>query len=162
MTRKRDDSWCRSQAAHKVDAYTLIEFVGAGKIGYVYRAEHKEFPSSQWAIKLIFDELKSGWDVELKKVIGLALVPGVVHFHELGTAQLTHKGETRLCQYTVWDYIAPGENLKTHLERVGQIGTSFLVSVVERILHVLHACQEKGVVRHGDLHSGNSPGTPAL
>lgn len=155
MTQRRDDSWCRSLAGYEVDAYKLVDFVGAGKIGYVYRAEHREFPGSQWAVKLIFDELKSGWEIELKKVIGLALVPNVVHFHGLGAAQLTHKGKTRLCQYTFWDYIAPGENLRTHLERVGQIGTSFLVSVVERILHVLHACQEKGVVRHGDLHSGN-------
>lgn len=155
MNQKRDDTWCRSLAGYKVDEYKLVDFVGAGKIGYVYRAEHSKFPGSQWAVKLIFDQLKSGWDVELKKVIGLALVPGVVHFHGLGTAQLTHQDETRLCQYTIWDYIAPGENLKTHLDRIEQIGTSFLVSVVERILHVLHACQEKGVVRHGDLHSGN-------
>lgn len=155
MTQKRNDAWHRSLVGLKVKDYTLVEFVGAGKIGYVYRAEHGEFPGSQWAVKLIFDQLKSGWDVELKKVIGLALVPGVVHFHELGPAQLTHKGETHLCQYTVWDYIAPGENLRKHLERLGHVGTSFLVSVVERILHVLHACQEKGIVRHGDLHSGN-------
>ena len=155
MAQRRSDAWCRNLVGLEVTDYKLVEFVGAGKIGYVYRAEHGEFPGSQWAVKLIFDQLKSGWDVELKKVIGLALVPGVVHFHALGTAQLTKQGETHLCQYTVWDFIAPGENLKKHLERVGQVGTSFLVSVVERILHVLHACQEKGVVRHGDLHSGN-------
>lgn len=155
MTQRRDENWYRSLAGYKVHDYKLVDFVGAGKIGYVYRAEHSELPGSQRAVKLIFGKLKAGWDVELKKVIGLELVPGVVHFHELGTAQVTHNGKTRVCQYTVWDYISPGENLQKHLERVRQVGTSFLVSVVERILHVLHACQEKGVVRHGDLHPGN-------
>lgn len=156
MTPRRDDSWCRSLGGYTVGDYRLVKFVGAGKIGYVYRAEHTNFPDSEWAVKLIFDDLKSGWDVELKKVMRLALVPGVVHFHGLGPAQLTHEGQTHLCQYTVWDYIAPGENLKQHLKRVGgQIQTSFLTAVVERILHVLHACHDKGVARHGDLHSGN-------
>jgi len=155
MRQKRDDAWRRSLAGYKVGKYKLVSFVGAGKIGYVYRAEQSDFPDSQWAIKLIFDELKSGWDVELKKVMRLALVPGVVHYHGLGPEQITHEGCTQLCQYTVWDYIPPGENLKGYLARVGQIGASFLLAVIERILHVLNACQENGVARHGDLHSGN-------
>jgi hypothetical protein len=104
-----------------------------------------------FAVKLTFDSLKSGWEVELKKVMSLGLVDGVVHFHHLGAAQI----ETRLCQFTVWDYIDPGENLKKYLARVKKIPTSFLLAVVERILHVLHACEAQGVVRHGDLHSGN-------
>jgi hypothetical protein len=149
------DSWCRGLAGNTVGDYRLVAFVGAGKIGYVYRAERNGFPGSDLAVKLIFDTLNAGWEVELKKVMGLNLVPGVVHFHNFGAAQVTQNGETHLCQYSVWDYIAPGENLTRHLERVGRVQTSFVFAVVERILHVLHACQEKDVVRHGDLHSGN-------
>ncbi len=85
----------------------------------------------------------------------LELVDGVVHFHDSGTKDITHEGETRLCQFTIWDYIAPGENLRRYLKRLPRISTSFLVAVVERILHVLHACEAQGVARHGDLHSGN-------
>jgi len=151
----RDDSWHRSLDGYTVGSYKLLNFVGAGKIGYVYRAEHNEFPGSEWAVKLIFDQLESGWEVELKKVIRLALVQGVVHFHGMGPAQLTHVNETHFCQYTVWDYIAPGESLKRYLTRVGKIETSFLLAVIDRILLVLNACHEKGVARHGDLHSGN-------
>jgi hypothetical protein len=151
----RDDSWCKNLAGLIVAKYKLLKFVGAGKIGYVYLAEHCEFPGSQWAVKLIFDGLKPGWDVELKKVIGLALVDGVVHFHGLGAESLSHDGSTRLAQYTVWDYVAPGENLRQYLARVGFVQTSFLMAVIERVLHVLHACEQQGVHRHGDLHSGN-------
>jgi hypothetical protein len=121
----------------------------------VYRAQHEDFSESPRAVKLIFDELKQGWDVELKKVMRLELIDGVVHFHQLGEARLNHDGLSRLCQYTVWDYIAPGENLLSYLARVNRIPTSFLLAVVERILHVLHACETQGVARHGDLHAGN-------
>ena len=155
MEKGKSKEWCRSLSGYLVDRYKLVEFVGAGNIGYVYRAEQTEFPGSSWAIKLIFDELRSGWQVELNKVMQLGLVPYVVHFHGLGAAHITHGGETHLCQYTVWDYIPPGENLNDHLKRVEEVSISFLVSVVERILHVLNSCQEKGVVRHGDLHPGN-------
>lgn len=85
----------------------------------------------------------------------LELIDGVVHFHQLGEARLNHDELTKLCQYTVWDYIAPGENLLNYLRRVNRIPTSFLLAVVERILHVLHACETQGVARHGDLHAGN-------
>jgi len=149
------DQWCRDLAGHSVKGYTLQKFVGAGKIGYVYRAEHEDFPGLDKAVKLIFGELKPGWDEELKKVLRLSLVPGVVHFYHLDTAHLQHNGYTHVCTFTVWDYIAPGRNLKQYLAEVPRIDTSFLVAVLERILHVLVACEEKGVARHGDLHAGN-------
>jgi len=155
MASKRDDSWCRSLAGKRVGNYTLVAFVGAGKIGYVYRAEHCDFPDSQRAVKLIFDTLKPGWQIELRKVFKLELVDGVVHFHDLGTDTLTQDEESRLVQYTVWDYISPGENLKDYLKRVKSIPTTFLLAVVEQVLRVLHACEKQGVRRHGDLHSGN-------
>lgn len=153
--KRTNDTWCRSLAGQNIGNYILEEFVGAGKIGYVYRASHKEIPGVGRAVKLIFDELPEGWIVELQKVMKLALVHGVVHFHEVDTAKPTHQGITRPCQFTVWDYIPPGEDLKKYLSRVKQVDTSFLLAVVERILHVLVACKENGVPRHGDLHSGN-------
>jgi hypothetical protein len=155
MARREDDIWCRDLSGKKVDKYTLLQFVGAGRIGYVYKAQHEDFSESPRAVKLIFDQLKSGWEVELKKVMRLELIDGVVHFHHLGPATITHDGVSKLCQYSVWDYISPGENLWKYLNRVGKIPTSFLVAVVERILHVLHACEAQGVARHGDLHAGN-------
>ena len=141
MDSVKSDAWYRSLAGKNVGNYTLAAFIGAGRIGYVYTANHQDFPDSIRAVKLTFDTLKVGWQVELKKVMSLALVDGVVHFHDLGAEHVTHEGTTHLCQFTVWDYIAPGENLKTYLARVGKISASFLLAVVERILHVLHACE---------------------
>lgn len=150
-----DDSWCRSLHGISVGRYKLVKFVGAGKIGYVYRARYHDLPDCDRAVKLTFDRLKPGWKVELKKVARLALIEGVVHFHDLGTDTITHKNISHFAQYTVWDYIAPGENLKAYLHRVKLVPTSFLLAIMELVLRVLHACETQGVHRHGDLHSGN-------
>jgi hypothetical protein len=148
------DRWARSLAGQSVVDYRLLQFVGAGRIGYVYRAQHKDLDDYEQAVKLTFS-LKDGWDTELRKVVKLGLVDGVVHFHALGTGRVTHDGHSKLCQYTVWDYIPPGRNLRDYLQAHARVPTTFLIAVVERILHVLHACEAKGIVRHGDLHSGN-------
>ncbi len=155
MTAGRDDTWCKSLTGKTVDKFKLISFIGAGRIGYVYKAQFLDFPTTVRAVKFIFDSLRDGWEVELRKVMSLELVDGVVHFHDLGTESITHNNVTRLCQFSVWDYIAPGENLKQYLKRVEKVPVSFLLAVVERILHVLHACNSEGVSRHGDLHPGN-------
>ena len=152
---KSDTNWEHGLAGQLVGKFRLLEFIGAGRIGHVYRAEITDLPQSERAVKLTFDKLKVGWEVELQKVLALELVDGVVHYHEHGAQLITHNKTSRLCQYTGWDYIAPGENLKQHLRRKKSIETSFLFAVVESILRVLHACKERGVPRHGDLHSGN-------
>src|SRR3954462_9280899 len=112
MTQSAEDNWCRSLSGQTVGKFKLLNFVGAGKIGFVYRAQHVDFSDSIRAVKLTFDEVREGWEVELRKVVRLELVDGVVHFHDLGSQLLTHDGKTHLSLYTVWDYIAPGQDLR--------------------------------------------------
>lgn len=150
-----DRDWCCSLEGETIDDYKLLEFVGRGRIGYVYKAILKGFPDAPRAVKLIFGDLKPGWDNELRKVMKLEVVDGVVHFHSMGAAHATKAGKTRLCQYTVWDFIAPGQDLKKYLKRVKKVPTTFVFAVVERILRVLYYCERCGVARHGDLHVGN-------
>ena len=152
---KGNDVWEKSLVGKTVGDFELQQFVGAGKIGYVYRAKFREFPDVDRAIKLTFDRLRDGWEVELRKVLRLALYPNIVHFHHADTARISHVGRDRMCQYTVWDYIPPGENLREYLARTGYVEAGFVVAVAERILHVLHSCELVDVERHGDLHSGN-------
>lgn len=151
-----ENTWAKSLAGKQIDDFVLGDFVGAGNIGYVYKATFRDFPEDGVrAIKLTFDRLRDGWDVELRKVLRLSLHTNIVHFHQSGTATISHDGSSRMCQYTVWDYIPPGENLRQYLARTGAIDAGFLIAVVERVLHVLHSCETEGVPRHGDLHSGN-------
>ena len=73
------DAWCTNLKGVSVGKFTLSEFIGAGKIGYVYKALLRDFPIAVMAIKLTFDTLRSDWDVELRKVLRLSLVEGIVH-----------------------------------------------------------------------------------
>lgn len=162
MAPRRDDDWFRGLSGKQVGGLNLHEFVGSGRIGHVYRGSLIKFPDAIRAVKLTFGEPRDGWDVELKKVTSLDGVEGVVHFYDLGTDNITHDGRSRLCQFTVWEFIPPGENLRKYLNRVGVVDAGFLLAVVDRVLRVLHACEKKGVPRHGDLHAGNLLiGTPS-
>jgi len=165
LSKKKLTAWFKSLAGQALDDYVLEEHIGRGRIGHVYRAQAKDVENWQVAVKLTSAAVISGrdeWRNELNKVSQLSTIPGVVHFHGLGTAQITHAGHTELVQYTVWDYIPPARDLRRYLEENrGKISRSFFAAVVRHILLVLHACREKGIQRHGDLHAGNIlVGTP--
>jgi hypothetical protein len=138
----------------RVGQYVLDEFVGAGKIGYVYKAHREDISEIINAVKLV-PLTRPGWDTELKKVAKLANIPNVVHFHSLEACHLQHDSETVLVQATIWNYIHPGRNLKDYLLTVPNCSVSFLYAVVTTVLRVLHACEKLGIARHGDLHPGN-------
>ena len=151
---KNPSVWFESLAGLEVDSFLLQKYIGCVKIGYVYQAIRKDL-GSEIAVKLIPKKPKPGWQTELKKVSKLHAIPGVVHFHGLGTGSITHDGSTEVFQFTVWDYIPPGRSLRKYLEETPSCPVSFLLAVLEQVLHVLHACKAKGVPRHGDLHPGN-------
>ena len=156
MLNQAKDTWRRGLVGRSVgNKYRLTTFLGAGRIGYVYRAERSDVPEVTYAVKLTFSELKEGWQTEIQKVARLHSVDGVVHFHDLGTDTITCYNRSELAQYTVWDYISPGRNLKSYLKTIERVSVSFIMAVIEQVLKVLHACNERNVARHGDLHTGN-------
>jgi hypothetical protein len=151
-----DKEWYRSLAGQELkNGYVLIEFIGEGKIGFVYRGSKKSMPDFEVAIKLTPGSPRDGWQNEIDKPQKLRRITGVVTFHEIDTHHITFQGHTEVFLYTVWDYIPPGRNLKQYLKQIDTCPTSFLVAILERILRVLHACEHRGVKRHGDLHAGN-------
>jgi hypothetical protein len=158
MKRRRttlsDFGWLMSLEGQPVGDYDLDNYIGCGKIGYVYRAHRRDIPAIEHAVKLIPD-LKDGWDTELKKVGKLAMVSNVVHFHHLSTATVRSGKHSAVVQYTVWDYVHPGRNLKSILDGPTSVTASFVLAIIETILRVLHACQGRDILRHGDLHAGN-------
>jgi serine/threonine protein kinase len=137
-----------------VGDYTLDDYIGCGRIGFVYRAHLKDIPDIEHAVKLVPD-LNEGWETELKKVGKLSKVSNVVHFHHLGTATVRSGKHSAAVQYTVWDYVHPGRNLSAIMDGPTFVTGSFVLAIVETILRVLHACQCLDILRHGDLHPGN-------
>ena len=150
-----NDKWFSSLAGHEVGKYILDSYIGCGKLGKVYLGHPKEMPEWKVAIKLTPGSPKDGWKNEINKASKLRGIRGVVAFHDVGDAHITHEGRTKVFLYTVWDYIPPGRNLNQYLKDIDTCPTSFLVAVLEQILYVLHACHKRGVKRHGDLHAGN-------
>ncbi len=150
------DKWLESLQRHEVKGkWTLEDYIGRGKVGVVYKAKNKELPDVIRAVKLVPGDPPTGWANEIRKVSQLGAIRGVVQLHDFDVCSITHEAITRFFQYTVWDYIHPGRNLKGYLEEHASCPASFFVALVELILHVLHSCQWRGVPRHGDLHAGN-------
>lgn len=149
-----DFAWLTTLAGQDVGDYTLDNYIGCGRIGFVYRAHLKDIPDIEHAVKLV-PNLNEGWETELKKVAKLSKVSNVVHFHHLGTATVRSGKQSAAVQYTVWDYVHPGRNLKSILDGPTFVTGSFVLAIVETILRVLHACQCRDILRHGDLHPGN-------
>lgn len=146
--------WYKKLAGERLDDFVLDEYVGCGKIGAVYRSHQQDIPSRTVAIKVVPGQPRPGWENEIRKVVLLADIQGVVHFHQVGEKRLTVREETNVFLFTVWDYIPPGTNLRQYLQGKS-CAASFAFAVIEQVLRVLHACATRNLPRHGDLHSGN-------
>jgi len=155
MNKRDQRKWFKSLAGKIIkNEWKLKKFLGHGKIGYVYLAENINLKALQRAIKIMPDA-KDGWKNEINKVCMLSDIPNVVQFLHIDTEQLISNNRTEIFQYSCWQYIPPGRNLRKYLKEKTSCSVSFFLTVIKTILTVLHACQIRGVPRHGDLHSGN-------
>src|SRR3712207_5636067 len=99
VSRMNKDKWFTELAGKEVGKYVLESYVGCGKIGHVYQGYSKETPEWKLAIKIIPDQPKDGWKVEITKASRLSGIPGVVSYHDLGDAHLTHNERTLVFLY---------------------------------------------------------------
>jgi serine/threonine protein kinase len=128
--------------------YKVVEFIGEGAIGRVYRAYNRIVDDVR-AIKFIQkDRLKDGWKNEITKANKLKQHENVVKYHIY--EEKTIESKDYLC--VMWDYIE-NDSLKRLIE-TQNISITMLVDTIECCLRVLHACLAVNIV-HGDLHSGN-------
>ncbi|HKO44824.1 MAG TPA: hypothetical protein VJU84_16215 [Pyrinomonadaceae bacterium] len=149
------DKWFTHLAGKRAGKYTLDRYIGSGRLGHVYQGHSEE--SSDWpvAVKLTQGSPRAGWENEIQKPQQLRGITGVVAYHDQGAGQIVVGRRTEVFLFTVWDFIPPGRNLKQYLREIETCPASFLIAVLEQILRVLHACEKRGVKRHGDLHPGN-------
>ena len=136
-----------------LNGYTLVKRLGAGVVGTVYKAVSDDPIQDDRAIKLIkVDSLRQNWKNEIRKVTDLRLTAGIVRFHSYvdESKAINVDGESYI--WIMWDLI-PGTSLREFITEAS-ITIPMLLSVVESVLRVLHACSVAGV-QHGDLHAGN-------
>lgn len=131
--------------------YYLVERVGEGKIGFVYRAERTD-PVDTLACKVIPEgKLKSGWQRELEKAIQLKNTPNIVIYHSHGTHL---NKEDRPFTWVLWNFI-DGDNLHDLLKDPEfALNMPFIGDILEVLLGALYSCNIVDT-EHGDLHEGN-------
>ncbi|MBI3410397.1 MAG: protein kinase [Planctomycetes bacterium] len=126
--------------------FTLMEALGAGSMGTVYKAQSKN--DSQWyAVKVL--PRRSMWNVRIarRKVRSFeqARHPSVVPFVDVGTAGGMH--------YLAWPYVE-GELLDKVVTQRGKISPELAAYYAVQIAEGLEVCHQQGLI-HGLLKPSN-------
>ena len=58
--RSSASDWLVNVSGQQVGDYDLDEYIGCGKIGYVYRAHRRDIPEIERAVKLVPDSKTAG------------------------------------------------------------------------------------------------------
>jgi serine/threonine protein kinase len=131
--------------------YELIEEIGNGKIGVVYKAHRKDIDHYR-AIKIIPDEkLRPNWQLEIIKVVKLVSIPQVAQYYD-HKAEQVFDGKSYAC--ISWEYIK-GDNLKDFVKKNPKaITLEVILNITDQLLQAFRAMKEEGI-SHNDLHEGN-------
>lgn len=129
--------------------YQVIEEIGRGGMGRVYKAADKEL-SRIVALKMIKPERSADPDIveKFKKEINLASQishDNVCRIHDLG--------EIAGIKYISMQYIE-GQNLREFIQTSKKLSTETAIPIIEQICHALTAAHKKGVI-HRDLKPKN-------
>ena len=129
--------------------YRIIEEVGSGGMGRVYKAEDKELGTTV-ALKMIRPELAADPDIidRFKKEIVLARSishDNVVRIHDLG--------EVGRIKYVSMDFIK-GEDLKSLIRLSGALSVDTALKIAIQVGEALRAAHRKNIV-HQDLKPQN-------
>ena len=129
--------------------YEIIEELGRGGMGAVYRAEDKKI-SEEIALKLINPQISSDRKIidrfrQELKIARKISHRNVCRMHDLGESGGTH--------FITMEYVA-GEDLKSLLKRIGQLPQAKALSISGQVADGLAEANRLGVV-HRDLKPGN-------
>jgi serine/threonine protein kinase len=126
--------------------YVLVDTVGAGSMGQVYKATSKT-DNQIYAVKVL--PRRSMWNVRLARrqvrAFGQFSHPAVVPFVDVGTSGGQH--------YLVWPFVE-GETLEARVEREGKLAPEFAAHVLTQIAQGLAAAHQHGLF-HGLLKPSN-------
>ena len=127
--------------------YLLVEPVGAGSLGTVFRATHRT-TRQRVAVKVL--PLRSLWNVlQAKKQVqlfaGLAPHPAVVPFVDIDTAAGSH--------YLAWPFVE-GASVESIVERSGPLAPASAARFLADVADGLAVCHAKGIV-HGLVKPSN-------
>jgi serine/threonine protein kinase/Tfp pilus assembly protein PilF len=129
--------------------YEIIEELGKGGMGRVYRVEDKKI-KKEIALKLIKPEIASDKKTIERFKNELTTARDIRHKNVCGMFDL---GEEKGQHYITMEYVSGGD-LKRLIRRVGQLPTGKVVSIAKQICAGLEEAHALGIV-HRDLKPNN-------
>jgi len=144
-----------------LNEWVLKNEVGRGNNGIVYLAEKDVMEyTNRVACKLMpKSDLRAGWEKEIEKCLDLYGHPNVIDFIDFGEEEIEFKdygGETHIKEFAcLLTEFVEGDDLQAYIKKnEGSITLSFVESILEEILRVFHAMDQRDIGHH-DLHAGN-------
>ncbi|HEX6273707.1 MAG TPA: serine/threonine-protein kinase [Polyangiaceae bacterium] len=131
------------------DRYRVLELIGRGGMGVVYRAEHARI-GKILALKLLTGELTRHSD-QVGRFKREALMAS--RLSHPNTVQVFDFGDADGLAYLAMEYVR-GENLGALVDRLGPLGADRTARIVVQICSSLAEAHEKGIV-HRDLKPEN-------
>jgi predicted ATPase len=131
------------------DRYEIIEELGAGGMGSVYRAIDKKL-NEEVAIKLLKREVASDRKIIERFANELKLARRIVHQNIGRMYELMEHGGT---SFITMEFV-PGENLKSFIKRVGKLPEGKAVAIAKQVCEGLIEAHRLGVT-HRDLKPQN-------
>ena len=129
--------------------YEIIEFLGKGGMGEVYRAEDNQI-REEVALKLINPEIAEDKSAIERFRNELKLSRRIAHRN---VCKMYYLGEESGTHYITMEYI-PGENLKNVIRMSGQLSTGNVIKTITQVCEGLAEAHRLGVL-HRDLKPGN-------
>ena len=131
------------------DRYEIIEELGKGGMGKVYRVEDTEL-KQEIALKLIRPEIATDKNTIERFRNELKIARNIRHKNVCGMFDL---GESKGAYYITMEYIR-GEDLKNLIRKMGQLSTGQAITIANQVCDGLDEAHRLGVV-HRDLKPQN-------
>jgi tetratricopeptide (TPR) repeat protein len=129
--------------------YEIIEELGRGGMGTVYRAEDKKI-NEEVALKLVNPEISSDRKIVDRFRQELIIARKITHRN---VCRMHDLGESGGLQFITMEYVA-GEDLKSLIKRIGQFPQAKALSIAGQVAGGLAEAHRLGIV-HRDLKPGN-------
>ncbi|HWS26042.1 MAG TPA: protein kinase, partial [Xanthomonadales bacterium] len=146
-----------ARASPRIGAYRVLERVGEGAMGEVFRAVNVH-DGSQAALKLVHRDASANPETRRRLEREGELVSALSHPN---IVRLLERGEHDGRLYLAMEYLA-GKTLQDRLAEPPALTTAEAADILRDIAAALAALHERGVI-HRDLHPGNVmlvPGAP--
>ncbi len=132
--------------------YEILNCLGIGGMGAVYRVRDRKLEDELVALKLLYTQIFAQDDVLRRRLIREVILcralthPNIVRIHDIGE-------DANGIDYISMEYVA-GESLEAKLKREGKLGVLELLSILMQVLRGMSHAHQRSII-HRDLKPPN-------